>query len=97
MSWRITKYFAAPLLAAFALGSPATAPHLDEPIPKENDAICDYESALNMYLLAYAYAREMPGVSKKFLDSSETELKRCSQVHAVLELRIQKLFSSLSK
>ena len=86
-----TRYFLAPLLAALLLGSPASAPRLAEVIPREIDAACDYDGALNSYLLAYAYARENQAVAAKFLSAAEAELGSCTNAHAVLKARLRRL------
>ena len=91
MNW---KFFLPLLAAALALGHSLVPPRLAPPIPLIQDPSCDYALALNSYLLAYAYAREVPERARGLLWTAENARLRCATDTTVLEARILALKSA---
>jgi hypothetical protein len=92
MNWKLLL----PLpIAAFLAGRSFEPPRLSPPIPVLRDAACDYPSALDAYLLAYAYARESPGAARQLLRAAERARRGCVADTSVLRERIRLLRASL--
>lgn len=92
MNWKLFLIFP---LAALVTAKPLQAPVLKPTIPLVEDESCNYRLALHYYLQAYAYAREAPKVSRKFLSAAERERKPCIRETKDLQSRILALRKAL--
>jgi hypothetical protein len=88
VSWRWLLPFPC---AALILGTPVVAPQLQEALPRLEDPICNYASATENYLLAYAYSRETPAHALALLESAEHERELCAGDSTSLATRIDAL------
>lgn len=93
MNWKNLLFLP---LAALALGIPLRAPRLRPPLPEGKGESCDHAFALQSYLNAYAYSREMPLVASKLLRNATLHLAPCRGRHPALEQRIRDLSLTLA-
>ncbi|MGZ3740344.1 MAG: hypothetical protein ACXVB9_13280 [Bdellovibrionota bacterium] len=88
MNW---KYFLPLPLAALLVGHSFTPPKIAPELPEVRDPRCNYASAVESYLTAYAYAREAPARARGLLEEAEAARARCAADTTVLAGRIAAL------
>jgi hypothetical protein len=75
--------------ASILAGTPIHAPHLREKIPATSCR--QHETALELYLLAYAWAAEDASQSARIAEQAAGRLEACGPEEALLRERLRRL------